>query len=138
VWAVVGWLLAALALAQGAPFWFDLMGRLVRLRGSGNKPESTSGGQVATPAPGIAPLGSPTPAVSSAASTAGPSTEFERLRLSTDDVMRVQQRLAVLRSGTLDADTRKAIRTVQREFGMTATGLLDAKLIQRLFPHEFA
>jgi len=39
-WALklVGWLLTAFAVRQGAPFWFDLLNRLVNVRGSGSKP----------------------------------------------------------------------------------------------------
>lgn len=36
---VFGWLLTALAVSLGAPFWFDLIGRAVNLRSSGTKPE---------------------------------------------------------------------------------------------------
>lgn len=45
---VFGWLATAAALAFGAPFWFDLMNRLVDLRGGGKdtskKPEEDAGG----------------------------------------------------------------------------------------------
>jgi hypothetical protein len=37
---IIGWLLTALAISFGAPFWFDLLGRLVDLRGSGKKPDT--------------------------------------------------------------------------------------------------
>jgi hypothetical protein len=35
---IPGWLITIAALSLGAPFWFDLLSRLVRLRGSGAKP----------------------------------------------------------------------------------------------------
>ncbi len=35
---VVGWLVTASATLFGAPFWFDLLQKLIRLRGTGNKP----------------------------------------------------------------------------------------------------
>jgi hypothetical protein len=40
VWVrtVLGWLVTAFAVMFGAPFWFDLLGKLVRLRGSGANP----------------------------------------------------------------------------------------------------
>lgn len=60
-WAfnVVGWLLMAIAVSLGAPFWFDMLNKLVNLRIAGQKPEtappapmpSTSSGQAAAPAP---------------------------------------------------------------------------------------
>lgn len=37
--AIVGWLVTASASLFGAPFWFDLLKMLVRLRGTGAKPE---------------------------------------------------------------------------------------------------
>jgi len=36
---LAGWLITALAAAQGAPFWFDLLNKLLQLRGTGKKPE---------------------------------------------------------------------------------------------------
>lgn len=38
--AVLGWVLTAIALSVGAPFWFDLLGRVSNLRAAGRKPES--------------------------------------------------------------------------------------------------
>jgi hypothetical protein len=34
-----GWLITALAISLGAPFWFDLLSKLVQLRGTGPKPD---------------------------------------------------------------------------------------------------
>ncbi|MGV0024879.1 hypothetical protein [Phormidesmis priestleyi] len=36
-----GWALSGIAIAMGAPFWFDLLGKLVNVRNSGSKPKST-------------------------------------------------------------------------------------------------
>jgi hypothetical protein len=36
---IIGWLITALAVSLGAPFWFDLLNRLVDIRGSGRKPD---------------------------------------------------------------------------------------------------
>lgn len=36
--AIIGWLTTALLASLGAPFWFELIGRLVNLRGVGSKP----------------------------------------------------------------------------------------------------
>jgi hypothetical protein len=41
--ALLGWVLTTAAISLGAPFWFDLMGRVARLRGTGNRPEPQSG-----------------------------------------------------------------------------------------------
>jgi len=37
---LVGWLITALAVSLGGPFWFDLLNRLVDLRGAGPRPAS--------------------------------------------------------------------------------------------------
>lgn len=37
----IGWLLTALAISLGAPFWFDLLNKLVKLRGTGTSSENT-------------------------------------------------------------------------------------------------
>ena len=39
---ILGWLVTGLAVSLGAPFWFDLLNRLVDLRGAGRRPESTT------------------------------------------------------------------------------------------------
>lgn len=45
-WAlkVLGWLATALAVSLGAPFWFDLLGRLLNLRAAGPKPKKSDEG----------------------------------------------------------------------------------------------
>ncbi|HKK75945.1 MAG TPA: hypothetical protein VJ953_12785 [Saprospiraceae bacterium] len=35
---ILGWIVTALAISLGAPFWFDMLKKLVNIRGSGNKP----------------------------------------------------------------------------------------------------
>jgi len=37
---ILGWTVTALAISLGAPFWFDLLRKLVNIRSSGNKPEA--------------------------------------------------------------------------------------------------
>ncbi len=38
---ILGWLITAMAVTLGAPFWFDLLSKLISLRGSGSKISST-------------------------------------------------------------------------------------------------
>lgn len=38
---LLGWLIAAIAISFGAPFWFDLLNRVVNIRHAGIKPEET-------------------------------------------------------------------------------------------------
>lgn len=36
-WSLLGWLITAVALSFGAPFWFDILGLAVNLRGDGSR-----------------------------------------------------------------------------------------------------
>jgi len=38
LYALLGWLLTATAVSMGAPFWFNALGKLLQMRGSGGKP----------------------------------------------------------------------------------------------------
>jgi len=49
----LGYLLTALALSLGAPFWFDLLNKLVKLRGSkaiASEPDTKSGSKTSSSA----------------------------------------------------------------------------------------
>lgn len=54
---MAGWLITATTALFGAPFWFDLMQRVVRMRATGTKPEEVplavriEGKVAATPVP---------------------------------------------------------------------------------------
>ena len=37
--SILGWLITALAISLGAPFWFDLLTKLVNIRGTGQTKE---------------------------------------------------------------------------------------------------
>jgi hypothetical protein len=39
--SILGWIATGLALSLGAPFWFDLLGKFVNIRGAGPKPART-------------------------------------------------------------------------------------------------
>jgi hypothetical protein len=38
-WALLGWLVTALAVSLGAPFWFDILQRFINIRATGPKPD---------------------------------------------------------------------------------------------------
>ena len=40
---LMGWTLTAAAVSLGAPFWFDLLGRVAKLRGTGKRPAGSAG-----------------------------------------------------------------------------------------------
>lgn len=39
---ILGWLLSGIAIAMGAPFWFDLLGKVMNVRNTGSKPASAA------------------------------------------------------------------------------------------------
>jgi hypothetical protein len=41
---VIGWLVTGLAVSLGAPFWFDILSKLVNIRGAGDKPAKATDG----------------------------------------------------------------------------------------------
>ncbi len=43
-----GWAVSGIAIAMGAPFWFDLLGKLVNVRNSGGKPKPAAGEEQTT------------------------------------------------------------------------------------------
>ncbi len=42
LYSILGWLLTALALSLGAPFWFDMLNKVISLRATGAKPDDTT------------------------------------------------------------------------------------------------
>jgi hypothetical protein len=44
IWVISGWLITALAISLGAPFWFDLLKLLINIRNSGKVPKEKKGG----------------------------------------------------------------------------------------------
>lgn len=59
--ALAGWLATAFAVSLGAPFWFDLLGKAVNLRGSGTKPGSATPPDAPPPPLATAPDGDSAP-----------------------------------------------------------------------------
>jgi hypothetical protein len=58
-----GWLLTAIAISLGAPFWFDVLNKVITIRSSGKAPEETPKPPKEVPqplAPGQSPLPAPT------------------------------------------------------------------------------
>jgi hypothetical protein len=124
----IGWLLTGIAAAVGAPFWFDLMGKLLQIRGTGSKPpgSQTSAAPNAADAFRSAHLSG----ISSnlpASQPEGPANDFER-GLTIDDIRDLQAALSFgdsERSGVLDSGTRIGIKSAQVRLQIPATGLLS-------------
>lgn len=45
LWKLAGWLITAIAISLGAPFWFDLLKKVIRIRSAGNLPKIISQAQ---------------------------------------------------------------------------------------------
>lgn len=145
--ALAGWLLTALACTLGAPFWFDTLSKLIRLRGSGNAGTQAAGGDGAgggTPSAASTMLArTPTTAAAPVAAAGGEAAgvmsdalnDAER-RLTVAEVQRVQRGLPMPEievSGYFDGNTRRAIRAWQERQGLLpATGELSEAQIRDL------
>jgi hypothetical protein len=53
-WSFIGWLLTALAISLGSPFWFDMLNKVMKLRSAGTKPAAGSGTAAASDNTGTA------------------------------------------------------------------------------------
>jgi len=146
----VGWLITALACTLGAPFWFDALGKLVKLRGSGSRPEGTpvsgdqtkggsgGGGSRPTGAGGVLAV-PPGPSDGSgggdAQAMSDALTDEERL-LTMPEKQRIQRALGMMEpdvSGWFDGKTRDAIKAWQTQRSLLpATGALTAFQIAEL------
>ena len=129
--ACLGWLLAALAATLGAPFWFDLISRLIIVRGAGRKPDEdqASADARAKSATVSAIVSASSPAESTALN------DFEASRLTGDDIEALQRALGVPEAridGVLREDMRAALREWQRVTGRAASGRFDEATVMAL------
>lgn len=128
---LAGWLITALACTLGAPFWFDALGKLVKMRASGAKPDSTG---PATPAPNAPPASllsrSPagTPGVNDSTDTTAPMSDAlndDEKKLTRAEIERLQRQLHMPEtkvSGWFDGPTRDAIKAWQTSNTLTPNG----------------
>lgn len=139
-----GWLLTALACTLGAPFWFDALSKLVRLRGAGGKPPEPStvgdkpqgsGMLVRSAAPTALGTGATSPVVGMVVPMSDALNDAER-RLTVAEVQRVQRGLGLAEieaSGFFDGATRRAIFAWQeRQDLLPATGELSEAQLREL------
>jgi hypothetical protein len=83
---LIGCAMTALAVSLGAPFWFDLLGRLVNLRATGEKPPRTSDALPMPPPPSAVAVASVAEATSTTTTTttATPATGASAPALPAD------------------------------------------------------
>lgn len=135
IFMLLGWIMTAIAVTLGAPFWFDMLSKVVKLRGSGpridGEPGQTNQKASVTDLPAAAATNTtathPTP-MSDALNPA-------EAGLQEHEVRRIQRALLmpdVAVCGYFDAATRAAIKQWQSEQGQDATGELTQAQIQQL------
>jgi len=155
--ALLGWVITAFACTLGAPFWFDALSKLVKLRSSGAPPATAKGADssgappgsqlarsAASPVAGVgatgAPLGGPAGqgdefALKPRIAMSDALNDAERA-LDTDGVKRVQRGIEMAEadvSGWFDGATRQAIAAWQRRMALEpVTGELSISQIASL------
>jgi hypothetical protein len=111
-----GILFTTLFVALGAPFWFDLLGRVVKLRSAGTVRDAADDDKRGR---GTLPPAPPTPSgASPAAPPAGSAAEPpfsdarnpDEAKLTGKQILNLQQVLGVTESSRLDTETRAAIK----------------------------
>ena len=150
---IVGWLLTAVATSLGAPFWFDMLSKLAKLRAAGGKPsEADDRGTTTTPPGGTTlsmparngkgggavgggpvgvPPGSPPPSSDALNSAEKSLAESEIRRLQRELIRRLHREDLVV-NGVLDGSTRDAIRQWQGVRQYTADGVLTERQLFEL------
>lgn len=138
--ALIGWLLTAVALSLGAPFWFDTLGRLVKLRASGTATSDKDDDKQTTDkrtgnnkdsAPASSGTQASAPALTPASGTFDATTPIEAT-LSTDEIRSLQRKLQVAASGVFDNSTRNAIAARRAQLDMPPGAELDGTLYEAI------
>ena len=127
-WAI-GCAVSAFFIALGAPFWFDVLGKVVNLRAAGRKRDAEDDKQRGHGASPIAPSG--TAGASGTAPFNLARNGFEE-QLIPADIVAVQRQLGVTATGVLDGPTRTAIAGYTRSQGLTATDELSFLLYDHI------
>lgn len=145
VWSILGWMMGVLVSAffvsLGAPFWFDVLSKVMRVRasvsaqddriakvrGEGTKalPDAAPAAMPASASPAAAREGGTDGQASTLPRVVGSGNDFED-KLSVREVQALQQKLGVKATGVLDAATRTAIANETRERGFGETQYLNA------------
>lgn len=135
-WAVLVWLgglaTTALFVALGAPFWFDVLSRVSKVRAAGRMLDEPERQKVPDPIIGSTPaVNSKSTAQDSSSASLG-LNDFERALLDRE-VVAVQQALpGVTATGVLDAASRAAIERKSRDLGLPPTNELSLTLYERI------
>ncbi|MBL8470746.1 MAG: hypothetical protein KF778_02990 [Rhodocyclaceae bacterium] len=141
-WAAMlaGWLITAFAVSLGANFWFDLLGKLIKIRAAGKPLEGTDAKPNAPAASTPANAAQGTSTQPEASSDA--INDFEREFIKDETRVRQLQKLIDMPadqiSGRLDLATREAIKARQKLLNLVQNGELDQALVDRIFGNTAA
>lgn len=136
-WTLLGWLVLALGCTLGAPFWFDLIKQLAKLRAPAGQPGSTPGSTAAQAVSAEASTltRSNTDATEPTDGVMSDALNDAERAMTEAEIERVQRALGltdVELSRRFDARTREAIRDWQSRRAYAATGELSAAQIAEL------
>lgn len=135
-----GWLITAAACTLGAQFWFDLLGKLVKLRAAGRAPPSGAAAEGDTK-PATAPTMAGQPAPGSAPTPFQYALNEVERGLSESQIRRLQQFIRMPSgkiSGLLDGPTREAIVQWHRDRGQGDSNELTAADVSQLLQDQAA
>jgi hypothetical protein len=141
--SLLGWSITALAAMLGAPFWFDMLGKLIKVRGSGSRPsDETDAGDANKSGRGGAEPASllSTPPSTSAEAVPAAMRDVQtsaEAKLRADRVRELQvsselRNFGAQPTGFFDEDMRKAIMAWQSNRGESVTGELTQTQIEQL------
>lgn len=134
-WAWMGWLLTAIALSLGAPFWFDTLGRLVKLRAAGapgkEGDRGNKDGKADDSEPAPAP-GPDKPRDGIKGSGTSDHTTLVEAKLSIDEIKTLQRRLSVPETGVWDERTRAALAQRREDLRMPSGSEVDGTLYEAI------
>lgn len=128
---LAGILVTAVFAALGAPFWFDLLGRFVKMRAAGTPPppqERRADASAASPDAGGGAGGTPSGGPAAAEPFSDARNDFERT-LTVADKMAVQTALHVTATGLLDEPTRRALVPRAKELGLSLANTDELSLL---------
>lgn len=129
-WAL-GIMVTTFFISLGAPFWFDLLGKLVKMRSAGRTRDQEDNARKATGTLPLLPPQAGGGAAAAAPAAVPPPAPFTPAanrfedQLTKREIIALQQRLGVTPiSGVLDAATRLKLRSVQSAQGLGETDTL--------------
>ena len=139
---LLGWFIMGLVCSLGAPFWFDLLGKLVKMRGSGNRPEDgakpAAGDGTQSPATTLARSAPDTVPPPSGEAMSDRMSDAEKA-LSQYEAERIQRVLQMPNeqvTGVFDAVTRASINKWQASRGYDASSILTRFQIDQLLGNQ--